>query len=315
MHIQFLARSSSLIVTRTYIRCFSSEDPILTWARENPEKAQLCLQPPVWENVQLCDPRFEQAASSSLEKYLSWRKWPNMEIQGDESLMEVSEADAVIKDKTSRLASHVLSTPLTLANFVSRHALSSNTRIACVGARAEATIPFDIWKEYLLLLSLLTASATIDHTLDFIGPDMVARPGKTPGQRVSIESGDSLLLKWLHRGLFHDFVSADDSRRSMWSALAFFNPGFGHSHLKNSWKPTLDLVINLSHPTLLTAHSEIDAERDRKLLQEEYGIDVDYKENPFASRIMYQDPFEAKHMVQPNHFVAYLHNESDPKRI
>jgi hypothetical protein len=57
----------------------------------------------------------------------------------------------------------------------------------------------------------------------------------------------------------------------------------------------------------LTAHSAKDADRDAKRLREEYGMAVEYQENPFASRIRYQDPLlDPQHYVRPNHYVATM---------
>ena len=64
---------------------------------------------------------------------------------------------------------------------------------------------------------------------------------------------------------------------------------------------------------LLTAHSQLDAERDAALLTQELSISsspgkrtINYVENPFASRIDYQDPFDDKHLVRPNHYLVSL---------
>jgi hypothetical protein len=60
----------------------------------------------------------------------------------------------------------------------------------------------------------------------------------------------------------------------------------------------------------LTAHSELDAERDAHLLLDQWGIHVDYRPNPFASRIVYQDPFDKSHFVSPNKYVAWISNDA-----
>jgi hypothetical protein len=284
-------------------RGFSSEDPTLAWARAHPEQAQGCLLPPVWD-ARICDDSFKSDLSTSLEGYLCWRKWTNVWTGRHDSN---EGSDELLKEKTLKLCSHVLSAPLTLANFLAHDTLPLNARVACIGARAEATIPLDLWKEFLLF-SAATAKKTTTSTfsIDFVGPDVITRQGTMQDQKVMLEEGPSLVLRWLYRGLFHDLLAKGHTQTSQWDALVFYNPGFGHPHLRDDWKQTLDRVLGLPHPMLLTAHSEMDAERDMQLLRDVFGLDAEYQENPFASQISYQDPFDKNHFVRPNHYVAHV---------
>jgi hypothetical protein len=277
-------------------RRFTHDDPTLVWARENPEQAQRCLQPPVWD-LDACDISFSDQKSESFDGYCQWRRWPNAG----------PDEDAFLREKTLAISSHVLSAPITLANFTSRKGCPVDSHFCCVGARAEATIPFDLWKEYLLLSSA-TNGSPVATTLDFVGPDIVATPGKTPDQEVKLESGSSLLLKWRFEGLLHDLLSKNESTGTTdaWDGFVFFNPGFGHPNLKDDWHYTLEKVLPLGLPLLLTAHSELDARRDAKHLKEDFGLKIEYEQNPFASRISYQDPFHKDHRVRPNHYVAHV---------
>ena len=84
------------------------------------------------------------------------------------------------------------------------------------------------------------------------------------------------------------------------------NPGLGHKNLIQNWEPTLSRLLQQRKPVLLTAHSDIDANRDKKLLKDVYQIDVQYHQNPFSSRIQYEDPFDKSHIVRPNHYFAIL---------
>lgn len=295
-------RSGSGSGSRLIRRCFSNnneEDPTLVWARENPEQAQQCLQPPRWD-LDACDVSFSDNKAESLDGYCQWRRWPHV---------GPNEENAFRREKTLAISSHVLSAPLTLAKFSCRREFRANSRFCCVGARAEATIPFDFWKEYLLLSFALSGN-TVATSLDFVGPDIVATPGKTPDRKVGLESGSSLLLKWYFKGLLHDLLSENQGANADWGAFVFFNPGFGHPNLKADWYPTLEKVVPLGMPMLLTAHSEFDAQRDSKHLKESFGLDVTYEQNPFASRISYQDPFHKDHRVRPNHYVAHVILES-----
>jgi hypothetical protein len=322
----------------------------LKWARENPKIAQECLNPPP-----LIPTRGETQSVNRLhslkqiqcfDDYWRWRRW-EFPV---ESEAELEEAKA--------LASHVLSAPLTLATQLltpnnSRNLSESAPRKqqhqwCCIGARAEANLPLEYWKEMLVLGTAVAADNDNDDapplhlTLDFIGPEIVQRPP------VLLEYEESTLeIRWLFAGKFHEWVAAQPqatmsststttSSTSMAALLSYdayilLNPGLGHVHLKKDWKPTLDLLLTARssdaveegqqrHPPtiLLTAHSQLDAERDAALLTQECSSStasspttttkriISYAENPFASRIDYQDPFDAEHMVRSNHYLVSL---------
>jgi hypothetical protein len=301
----------------------------LKWARENPKIAQECLNPPP-----LIPTRGETQSVNRLhslkqiqcfDDYWRWRRW-EFPV---ESEAELEEAKA--------LASHVLSAPLTLATQLltpnnSRNLSESGPRKqqqqwCCIGARAEAGLPLEFWKEMLVLgTAFVENDAPLHLTLDFIGPEIVQRP---PVQLDYEES--TLNIRWLFAGKFHEWVavqqvSAHTSSMALesYDAYILLNPGLGHAHLKEDWKPTLDLLLTTKsaaeksererHPTiLLTAHSQLDTERDAALLTQELSSSsqtkriITYEENPFASRIDYQDPFDTQHLVRSNHYLVSLH--------
>jgi len=309
------------------------QDPTLRWAQSNPGMAQECLKPP---------PRINSASSSiinhleSLDTYLEWRKWAFPNEINDQS---AGKAFGDPKEKAKSLISHLLSAPLTLSSHIkaiTKHSAYKNTGDdnmvfdwCCVGARAEATIPLVYWNEFLMSSrkslssnesrsagsSSLTSNENIEITLDFVGPDI---PPKLPEQSVIIPSTPdeepfpitSLCLRGYHNGYFHDIPAIKE-----WDAYVFFNPGFGHPNLRKSWESTLKLVLDRGREStnetprslLLTAHSEHDMARDAAILSNIYGLrDVVYHENPFASRVVYEDPFEKNHFVRPNHYVANI---------
>lgn len=323
------------------------EDPTLAWAQSNPRLAQECLNaPPINADgpVLLADNKLH-----SLETYLEWRKWgfPDEIILNQSKQEDFGDQN----ENAKALVSHILSAPLTLANnlndmaehcitFTSdqRNDDSVELNLCCVGARAEASIPVEYWKEFLILTraSLLSEGGyfggnssfpmnlSLGISLDLIGPDI---PPKLSEQTVSIPDredgndshGMSLSLRDYHRGFFHDIAAMKTAKhdRKPWNAYVFFNPGFGHPNLRNSWESTLQIIVKQqglqSEPDnprmmLLTAHSEKDAARDAAILSNDYGLkNVEYHENPFASRVAYEDPFENHHYVRPNHYIAKVH--------
>ena len=270
----------------------SEEDSTLAWARKNPEVAQRCLQPPPFHAA----PDKNLQYWNSLEEYCQWRQWTFP------TTTDNAEKDA---NHGIRLASHVLSAPLTLAKFrgttVKKQSgdHSRPFRWACVGARAESTLPYHYWKEMLFLLS--NHNNHQHHVeMDFCGPEV--HP-KTPDNRIELDTS-ALSLRWFHRGLFHK--QKQQQQQPDWDAYILLNPGVGHNNLRQDWKPTMVQLLSSGKPILMTAHSEKDAARDAQLLAQEYQLTVDYQVNPFRSRIAYPDPFDQHHVVSPNHYVATI---------
>lgn len=207
--------------------------------------------------------------------------------------------------KTLAISSHMLSAPLTMASFTVKNNLPTDSRLCCVGARAEASLPFEIWKEYLILSSSCLKKS-ISPSIDFVGPDIVSTPGKVQDRKVTLEAGSALRLRWYYKGFLHDLLTKRHEAKDEWNAFVFFNPGFGHPHLKKDWIPTLEQLVGNGHPMLFTAHSEADSLRDMEHLEKVFGLKLKYDENPFASRITYQDPYDPCHIVRPNHYVAHV---------
>lgn len=323
---------------RDSVLCFSQtayQDPTLVWAQSNPRLAQGCLNPP--PAIDVTKPSSKNMMES-FEAYLEWRKWNFPEEIYDWSQNSDFEDP---RENAKALVSHILSAPLTLASqskYILRQCANDDTsngslefNWCSVGARAEASIPLMYWKEFLMSSRTSLTSLDLQSTdpssqissknlalsLDFIGPDI---PPRLPEQTVMIPDGQvennnscttSISLRCYHRGFFHKSPAKDNL--NLWNAYIFFNPGFGHPNLRKSWEPTLNLILsrneertdNKPRVMLLTAHSEHDMDRDAKILANDYGLeDVSYYENPFASRIAYEDPFEKNHFVRPNHYVA-----------
>lgn len=306
------------------------QDPTLVWAQSNPRLAQECLNPPPPVNVTKPS---SNNMMESFEAYLEWRRWKfPKEITDGSTDSEFEDP----RENAKALVSHLLSAPLTLASqskHIIQHCANDYTENdslefnwCCVGARAEASIPLMYWKEFLMSSRVSLASEdcisnslkkNLAISLDFIGPDI---PPKLSEQSLVIPEGQvdnnnsyttSLSLRGFHRGYFHE--SPVKEKSNSWDVFILFNPGLGHPNLQKSWEPTLNLILNRGHKTtgntprvlLLTAHSEHDMDRDAAILSNDYGLkDISYHENPFASRIAYEDPFEKNHFVRPNHYIA-----------
>ncbi|MGK3735438.1 MAG: hypothetical protein ACI8RD_002261 [Bacillariaceae sp.] len=314
----------------------------LTWAQSNPRLAQECLNPPSWWELENCcwndeqnDGPEKQQVPQSLEAYLKWRKWTF-----PKEIIQLRKEEG--RENATALISHILSAPLTLANQLSKHINNNNINtskdiiynLCCIGARAEASIPTPYWKEFLMLsmASLVldkskagsnnrddggqSSFPNLQISLDFIGPDILPNLLEQSIYIPTNNNKSTLSIRGFHRGLFHEIPSINNNNNNQnsryWDTYIFFNPGFGHPNLQNSWKDTLEIIVGRrnqgnSDPCslILTAHSEKDAMRDSNILSNVYGLkNIEYHENPFASRIAYEDPFEKGHFVRPNHYVA-----------
>jgi hypothetical protein len=260
------------------------------------------------------------------------------------------------------LVSHVLTGPLTLFTALQTliqqsspknpvvpndvNSPSTIIRLCCIGARSEAQLPLEYWRE---LLTLLVEYQQYHHhhqqqqqqhnngsvvlQFDICGPEMDSRrPNVTLIHHE--DSSSRLTLRWMYTGKFHDYWH-QLKEKEPYDVYVLFNPGVGHSYLQDDWRPTLDLLLTPHYVTpqvdsfttavtknagailetngttpsmvLLTAHSALDAARDATYLRRQYQLEeVEYHPNPFASRISYVDPLQPDHLVHPNHHVAFI---------
>lgn len=325
----------SLLRSYSGIKCLSTasfQDEALQWGQRNPNTAQACLEAPpmnLGSNSGPCDSTGEEIVN--FEQFWKRRGW---KFPVENSDLRYAEA----------LATHVLSAPLTMASALlppdhkselrtsnstssdvvdvtmNRNRRIRTVRWCCIGARAEASLPLKYWEEIVFLYSYgsvnsigsqhIESDTSLKLHLDFIGPDLIH--GRKP-MEISCY-GSKIVLRWPFAGKFHEYPEND----SPYDAYILLNPGIGHPSLQEDWKPTLDLLFASKHfvesrakspsTLLLTAHSFEDAKRDALVLDQyrETTKPHRYTENPFASRIRYQDPLDQKHIVQPNHYMILL---------
>ncbi len=160
------------------------------------------------------------------------------------------------------------------------------------------------------------------NIIDFVGPDVPTQlNSKTisldnDGESTSEQPPQNKLTMNFHSSYLHEVVlkllksqpeSSTEEIKNVWDGYVLFNPGLGHPNLTKQWKPTLKFLIGTGKPILFTAHSTIDAERDRQVL-EKLLADCDYDDktlqysiNPYASRMKFIDPFSKDHVLSPNH--------------
>ncbi len=346
-------------------RCFIIKRNITTitqaqkWAKENPLLAQKSMAVPAYNSKNdddNCADRNERF--SSLDQYLKWRKWDlNTSFATRNKNSQPLENDSeniYMQQMMINLVSHPLTYPLTLGSQLNRFLDNNNNnesksslslRLCCIGARAEATLPLEYWKEMLIMAINMKENSSLNWEeciIDFIGPDV---PKNLPSRTVSIsqqsllynsdyQSKEGKQTSWTlrmnyHLDLFHNYIhKKNHNDNDNIDGFILFNPGIGHDYLKKIWKPTMENILELNKPILLTAHSDLDVERDREMLQNEYynnngdlNLDDPYEQNSFASRIQYQDPLHNTtttttsnsepslhhiHLVRPNHKLLFL---------
>lgn len=233
---------------------------------------------------------------TSLDEYLKWRGWESKYVQ---------------HEMTNALLSHALTFPLTLAyhanHFLqddknhSSHSHSQsvkNINLCCVGSRAEANLPDEYWREFLIATnrfhfdpSRSSSNQRIHWTIDCIGPEISSHLKTRHIHIINNEDEDedsksethtpciphSTLTLNYHKGLLHNHVldvyKSDKGEGNVnvnailqkWDGFILFNPGIGHPHLESSWKPSVDFMLKTKQRILTTAHSEVDSERDWKV--------------------------------------------------
>lgn len=260
----------------------------MLWARQNPSIAQGCLHLP---SINAASRASIRPKINSFDDYWSFRGW---------------EWPSTGADYAKTLVSHVLSAPLTIASTCLSSSQRSRTRRwGCIGARAEASLPVMYWRESLIMLleNPSTDPRSCQYHLDFVGPDTVRHPDVT----LLFHHGSpfSLTLKWFRPGLFHERIETD--RIEDYDGFILLNPGLGHPFLREDWLPTMEVILKSQKPILVTAHSDLDVQREKQCWEDTYGVsNFQYQVNPFASRLTYRDPLEetVEHWVSPNFAVA-----------
>jgi hypothetical protein len=161
------------------------------------------------------------------------------------------------------------------------------------------------WRE-----SLICCEKIHRAYLHFVGPGIdVKRQKETTQWRMGggCETGREIECEVIGSGkrLFHEHPDAVKLLLQH-DLFVLFNPGFGCEALKESWKPTLSLLLQSRKTVLCTALSEIDMKRDLDALKQ-LSAEEDYQElgepldlliqptkNPFRSEKRQYDALEVE---------------------
>ena len=159
-------------------------------------------------------------------------------------------------------------------------------RIFILGARAESSLPRDVWIQLAYLFRLCPLH------LILIGPESMTNrdaefplPERTPGNPFGAIIEDQIMHDFkistfveyyhtLHKtGYFHPFDPYFD-------CFMLFHPGLGHPASSHEWAETVPLLLETKVPIICTGYTEWDMERDRRWIEDQVGGEMDLLMEP-----------------------------------
>jgi len=218
----------------------------------------------------------------------------------DEFIRHKSLSDWCNEDREIRLSllTELLSYPLTLATYLQKQLIPSNTGkngtvVHIIGARAEATLPVVYWAQTLGELEQESL------TLRFFGPDIPSKLDKTED---SMNVGSKILKRSFASSLYPSasVLSSSSTSSSHLSSpmhmeipdlFVMFNPGIAHDKLKKVWRPTIHSIMAANKPILLSGLHLVDVHHDYEQVKAQHPIKCvsPPKINPFASSKEFAD--------------------------
>ncbi|KIX07502.1 uncharacterized protein Z518_02155 [Rhinocladiella mackenziei CBS 650.93] len=163
-------------------------------------------------------------------------------------------------------------------------------RIFVLGARAESSLPRDVWTQlsYLFPLALI-------HII-FIGPEsMMNRDGEFPlpertptnpfgavvEDRISDKMKITTYVEYFHTlheaNLFYPYDPYFD-------CFMLYHPGLGHPASSHEWEKTLPQLLETKVPVICTGYTEWDMTRDWQWVMEKCAGEVDLLMEPGENR-------------------------------
>ena len=192
--------------------------------------------------------------SSRTSVPFNWRSmdWPSLLLARGWLQHEAYEAaEAAAQKAAVDLLTGGLTFPYTLASIGREFGVAPGdpVRICVVGARAEASMPFPLWREALCLAGWKSLH------LHMVGPKVTETKVRDDGRGVSVVPEAALFHEsTMHRALL--------GGAELPHAFVLFNPGLGEPGWDRAWAPTVHALLALRRPVLLTALSTCDAEQD-----------------------------------------------------
>lgn len=159
-----------------------------------------------------------------------------------------------------------------------------------VGARAEATLPAQYWRE-------LCKWTNIKWNVDFYGPDIPTKIDKA-----EVVAGD--FKGRFHAGEYH--VEHHDKHKDRLDLVVMYQPGLAHKTEGKKWRNTLEQMLKTKTPTLVTGFNQEDALGDYELVKHIRGPGVELMapvENVFSNLERVPVPDQPDAVARSNHYI------------
>lgn len=163
-------------------------------------------------------------------------------------------------------------------------------RIFILGARAESSLPREVWVQLAHLFPRVTIH------LIFIGPESMANrdaefplPERTPGNpfgsivedRITNSLKISTFVEYYHTlhkaGHFYPYDPYFD-------CFMLFHPGLGHPASSHEWAETIPQLLETKLPILVTGYTQYDMYRDIDWVKKTVGGEMDMLMEPGENR-------------------------------
>ena len=167
---------------------------------------------------------------------------------------------------------------------------SPPVRIFILGARAESSLPREIWMQ----LSYLFSRASIH--LIFIGPESMANrdsefplPERTPenpfGAIIEDRISDKMKIT-TYVEYFHTLHEANQfyPYDPYFDCFMLFHPGLGHPASAHEWEETIPQLLSTKVPIICTGYTDWDMQRDWRWVTEKCAGEVDMLMTPGENR-------------------------------
>lgn len=159
-------------------------------------------------------------------------------------------------------------------------------RIFVVGARAESSLPRNVWLQMAYLfpravfhLILIGPESMMNRDAEFPLPERTAlNPfGGIIEDRFSHEMKITTYVEYFHT--LHEakhFYPYDP----YFDCFVLFHPGLGHPASSHEWAETVPQLLETKCPVICTGYTEWDMQRDRKWVEDTMGGEVDLLMEP-----------------------------------
>ncbi|KAG9979439.1 hypothetical protein KCU72_g22876, partial [Aureobasidium melanogenum] len=163
-------------------------------------------------------------------------------------------------------------------------------RLFCIGARAESSLPREVWQQLAWLFPRST------FHLIFIGPESMANrddeyplPPRTPQNPFGaiVEDRISHQLKvTTYVEYFHNLHNAQAfyPYDPYFDAFVLFHPGLGHPASSHEWQDTIRPLLDTKVPIIATGYTEYDMKRDIEWVRNTVGDEMDILLQPGENR-------------------------------